>query len=75
MTPAIITVISVLGFLFFVTAVYALWWSAKTGQFKKLESGAKVIFDEDEPIGVQTDFFPASKKSKKKSKKQFSKNV
>lgn len=74
MTPTIIAVISFLGFLFFVTAVYALWWSAKTGQFKKLEEGAKVIFDKDEPVGVQTDFFPASKK-KTKQKKQLSKNV
>lgn len=74
MPSIIITVISVLGALFFLTAVYALWWANKTGQFKRLEEGAKVIFDKDEPEGVQTDFFPPSRK-KKKSKKALSKNV
>lgn len=60
--------------MFFITAVYALWWAAKNGQFKKLEEGAKVIFDKDEPIGEQTDFFP-SKKAKKSRKNKPSKNV
>jgi len=64
----VIAVVTVLGLLFFVSAVYALWWASKTGQFQKLEEGAKVIFDKDEPIGEQTDFFPPSRKSKTAAK-------
>lgn len=40
------------------SAVYALYWSAGAGQFHRIEKGAESIFDEDEPIGVQTDSFP-----------------
>lgn len=74
MSATILTVLTVFAVMFFITAVYALWWAAKNGQFKKLEEGAKVIFDKDEPIGEQTDFFPA-KKAKKSSKNKSSKNV
>lgn len=65
MNDTIIAVILVLGILFFATAVYAFWWAAKTGQFKKLEEGAKVVFTPDEPEGEQIDFFPSSNSDKK----------
>jgi len=40
------------------SAVYALQWSSKNGQLRDLEKGAESIFDENEPIGRATDFFP-----------------
>lgn len=40
------------------SAILAFYWAAKTGQFRNLSQGAKVIFDEDEPIGKPTDHFP-----------------
>lgn len=39
------------------TTVAAFYWAARTGQFRNLEEGAKVIFDDDEPIGTATDVF------------------
>ena len=68
MSTSILIFITAMGALFFASAVAALWWASRSGQFKKLEEGAKVIFDADEPIGVQTDFFPVSKKLKKLKK-------
>lgn len=38
------------------SAVYALHWAVKSGQFHNLEKGATTIFDEEEPMGVPTDF-------------------
>jgi cbb3-type cytochrome oxidase maturation protein len=43
------------------SAVYALQWSSKNGQLRDLEKGAASIFDEKEPIGQPTDFFPGKK--------------
>jgi nitrogen fixation-related uncharacterized protein len=40
---------------FLASAVYALKWSSKTGQLRNLEEGAKVIFDDEEPVGRPTD--------------------
>jgi nitrogen fixation-related uncharacterized protein len=37
------------------SAVYALYWASKKGQLSNLEEGAKVIFDEEEPLGEPTD--------------------
>ena len=37
------------------SAVYGLYWAGKKGQFRELEAGAKVIFDDEEPIGRPTD--------------------
>ncbi len=39
------------------TTIAAFYWAARTGQFRNLEEGAKVIFDDDEPIGTATDVF------------------
>ena len=40
------------------SAVYALHWSSKRGQLRDFEKGAASIFDDKEPIGTPTDFFP-----------------
>jgi nitrogen fixation-related uncharacterized protein len=45
-------VVMVVGF------VLVLRWAVKNDQFKNLDQGARVIFDEDEPEGTQTDYFP-----------------
>jgi len=40
------------------SAIVALRWSVKSGQFRDFEKGAETIFDEDEPIGRPNDSFP-----------------
>ncbi len=45
--------------LFFIGASYALYWAHKNKQLENLEEGARSIFDEEEPEGEQTDFFPS----------------
>jgi nitrogen fixation-related uncharacterized protein len=40
------------------SAVYALYWASGKGQLRDFEKGAASIFDEKEPIGKPTDFFP-----------------
>jgi nitrogen fixation-related uncharacterized protein len=40
------------------SAVYALYWASGKGQLRDLEKGAESIFDDKEPIGKPTDFFP-----------------
>jgi nitrogen fixation-related uncharacterized protein len=37
------------------SAVYGLYWASKKGQLQDLEEGAKVIFDDEEPLGQPTD--------------------
>lgn len=37
------------------SAVYALYWASKKGELQNLEEGAKVIFDNEEPLGTPTD--------------------
>jgi nitrogen fixation-related uncharacterized protein len=37
------------------SAVYGLYWASKKGQLQNLEDGAKVIFDDEEPLGQPTD--------------------
>lgn len=56
---AIITVVA----LIFLSGIYALHWSAKKGYMQNLEAGARSIFTEEEPEGIQTDFFPKKQKS------------
>lgn len=49
------------GLLFLTgTALLAFFWAARNGQFTNLSSGAASIFDEEEPVGTKTDFFPAN---------------
>lgn len=47
------------------SAVYALYWAVKTGQFSRLDQDARIIFDEEEPEGHVTDRFPAKRKKLK----------
>lgn len=47
------------------SAVYGLYWASKRGQLQNLEEGAKVIFDEEEPLGKPTDQTLNQKKSSK----------
>lgn len=58
-----------LGVLFFASAVIALWWSTRQGHFSRLEQTARSIFSDEEPEGVQTDFFPGQAKHYPISKK------
>ncbi|PTY06604.1 hypothetical protein DB347_11230 [Opitutaceae bacterium EW11] len=51
------------------SAVYGLYWSSKHGQLRDFEKGAASIFDETEPVGVPTDFFPKKAKKKKDARK------
>ena len=60
----VILILILFGLLFFAVAVFALYWAAKTGQFEQFEKGAKSIFDEEEPEGVQIDHFPKKRVKK-----------
>ena len=44
-----------------VTMVWLLAWAIKRGEFQNLRDGARMIFDEDEPIGKVTDHFPGAR--------------
>lgn len=52
------------------SAVYALYWSSRKGQLRNLEQGALSIFDEKEPVGKPTDFFPGESRSQTPKTKQ-----
>lgn len=47
--------------LFFIGAAYALYWAHKNNQLENLDEGSRIIFDDDEPEGEQTDFFPSKR--------------
>lgn len=55
----------IFGGIFFLIAIYALWWASRHGQLKNFEEGAQTIFDEEEPMGQQTDYFPSKRKRAK----------
>ena len=63
----------ILGFvfacLFFLGAAAALYWAHRHGQLQNLDQGAESIFDEDEPLGERTDFFPGKGQKHKQPKK------
>lgn len=40
------------------TALLALRWAIKQGEFQNLQKTALSIFDEEEPVGEVTDHFP-----------------
>jgi cbb3-type cytochrome oxidase maturation protein len=48
----------IIGGLFFGLAIMGLNWAVKNGQFRDLDKGSRVVFDDEEPEGQQTDFFP-----------------
>ncbi|MBM3759444.1 MAG: hypothetical protein FJW36_04275 [Acidobacteria bacterium] len=41
-----------------ITMVWLLAWAIRQGEFKNLRAGARSIFDENEPEGKVTDYFP-----------------
>jgi nitrogen fixation-related uncharacterized protein len=41
-----------------VMTIHALAWACRRGEFRDPKRGAASIFDGEEPIGKQTDFFP-----------------
>jgi len=43
-----------------VFAILAFYWAAKHGHLQNVEIGAKIIFDDEEPIGKPTDAFPGN---------------
>jgi len=53
-----IVVVGLLGGLFFLSAIAALYWASKRGQLTNLEEGSRVIFDAEEPEGSMQDHFP-----------------
>lgn len=53
--------LALIGLLMSASAVYAFLWAQKSGEFRDLDKQARSIFDESEPEGVQTDFFPGHK--------------
>jgi len=44
--------------IFSTSALLAFCWAAKTNQFQSAQKESEIIFNEEEPIGKQTDFFP-----------------
>ncbi|MCL5096883.1 MAG: cbb3-type cytochrome oxidase assembly protein CcoS [Candidatus Omnitrophica bacterium] len=40
------------------TALLALRWAVRRGEFHNLQKAALSIFDEEEPVGLVTDHFP-----------------
>jgi cbb3-type cytochrome oxidase maturation protein len=47
--------------LFGGAAVLAMGWAFRTGQFDDFHTGARSIFDADEPVGEPTDAFPGAR--------------
>jgi hypothetical protein len=43
------------------SALLALRWAARTGQLRHFQKTALSIFDEEEPVGRMTDFFPGQR--------------
>ena len=43
------------------TVIIVLYWCVKSGQLKNFDKGSRCIFTEEEPEGVQTDFFPGKR--------------
>jgi nitrogen fixation-related uncharacterized protein len=60
MTPIYL---AIYGFtvIFGVTAIAAFVWAIRRGQMENFKSGARTIFDEDEPVGKPTDTFPGTR--------------
>ncbi len=57
-----------------IMAMGAFIWAVRTKQFKDLNAGAYVIFDEEEPVGKMTDNtfgFPEREKSTKKEREKY----
>ena len=57
MTLAYILIFGTIALLSF-TVVVVFAWAIRSGQFADFQQGATSIFDEDEPLGEMTDWFP-----------------
>lgn len=68
MTKTFIMIVGVALF-FGVTAVWALVWAVRSGQFQDFGGAARSIFDEEEPVGEVTDRFPEHDQSSDPSRK------
>jgi nitrogen fixation-related uncharacterized protein len=44
-----------------ITTVWLLAWAIRQGEFKDLRAGARSIFDDQEPEGMVTDYFPGQR--------------
>jgi len=49
-----------LGVFFFISAIAALYWAARKGQFRNFDSQASTIFTHEEPEGEVSDSFPGN---------------
>ncbi|MFW5883453.1 MAG: cbb3-type cytochrome oxidase assembly protein [Verrucomicrobiota bacterium] len=54
-------VIAVFGLIFFSVAIWALSWAIRKGQLRDFDKQSTVIFDDEEPEGMQMDRFPNQK--------------
>lgn len=41
-----------------ITTVWLLAWAIRNGEFQNLRAGARSIYDDEEPEGKVTDYFP-----------------
>ena len=57
----VFTVIWSFALLAGITMVWLLAWAIKRGEFNNPRDAAKMIFDEEEPIGLITDKFPGER--------------
>lgn len=57
--PLFAVVAIALAALFGLVALWALGWSIATGQYRDFAAGARSIFDEEEPEGLEMDRFPS----------------
>ena len=57
MTLAYILIFGTIALLS-ITVVVVFAWAIRTGQFADFQQGATSIFDDDEPLGEMTDWFP-----------------
>ena len=57
----VFTVIWSFALLAGITMVWLLAWAIKRGEFNNPRDAAKMIFDEEEPIGLITDKFPGDR--------------
>lgn len=64
------TVIFLMMAAFGAAAVVALFWAARSGQFRQMEASSQIIFDAGEPVGAVTDSFPQSAKKSAAKEKQ-----
>lgn len=46
-----------------ISVVIVFAWAVRTGQFSDFQHGATSIFDDNEPVGEMTDWFPGQRPS------------